>query len=55
VVLEDGVFVTLVDVSGKGVTAVIVAAAVQEIIHSQLAPRQGLAEIAATLNQFLCE
>jgi phosphoserine phosphatase RsbU/P len=55
VVLEDGVFVTLVDVSGKGVMAAIVAATLQRSIHSQLAPRQGLPEIAATLNQFLCE
>jgi sigma-B regulation protein RsbU (phosphoserine phosphatase) len=55
VVLEDGVCVTLVDVSRKGVTAAIVAATLQGIIHSQLTARQRLPEIAAALNQFLCE
>jgi len=55
VVLEDCVCVTLVDVSGKGISAAIVAATLQGIIHAQLAARQGLREIAVTLNQFLCE
>src|SRR5208282_3629680 len=55
VVLEDCICVSLVDVSGKGVAAAIVAATLQGIIHSQLAARQGLPEIAATVNQFLCE
>jgi serine phosphatase RsbU (regulator of sigma subunit) len=55
VVLEDCVSVTIVDVSGKGVSAAIVAATLQGIIHSQLAARQELPEIAAAVNQFLCE
>jgi len=55
VVLHDCICVTLVDVSGKGVSAAIVAATLQGIIHAQLAARQGLPEIAATVNQFLCE
>jgi sigma-B regulation protein RsbU (phosphoserine phosphatase) len=55
VVLEDGVCMTIVDVSGKGVSAAIVAATLQGIIHAQLAARQELPEIAAAVNQFLCE
>jgi len=55
VALEDCVCVTIVDVSGKGVSAAIVAATLQGIIHAQLAARQELPEIAAAVNQFLCE
>jgi phosphoserine phosphatase RsbU/P len=55
VVLDDCVCVTLVDVSGKGVSAAIVAATLQGIIHAQSVARQGLQEIAAAVNQFLCE
>jgi sigma-B regulation protein RsbU (phosphoserine phosphatase) len=54
VVLDDCVCVTLVDVSGKGVSAAIVAATLQGIIHAQLLARQGLAEISTHINQFLC-
>jgi serine phosphatase RsbU (regulator of sigma subunit) len=54
VVLDDCVCMTIVDVSGKGVSAAIVAATLQGIIHAQLLARQGLPEIAAVLNQFLC-
>ncbi len=53
VVLEDCVCVSIVDVSGKGVSAAIVAATLQGIIHAQLAARQELPEIAAAVNQFL--
>jgi sigma-B regulation protein RsbU (phosphoserine phosphatase) len=54
VVLEDCVCVTVVDVSGKGVSAAIVAATLQGILHAQLLARQSLPEIAAMVNQFLC-
>ena len=53
VALEDCVCVTIVDVSGKGVSAAIVAATLQGIIHAQLLARQELSTIAAMLNQFL--
>ncbi|HEX4321165.1 MAG TPA: SpoIIE family protein phosphatase [Acidobacteriaceae bacterium] len=53
VVLEDCVCTTIVDVSGKGVSAAIVAATLQGIIHAQLLTRQGLPEIAAVVNKFL--
>ena len=54
VVLDDCVCVTIVDVSGKGVSAAIVAATLEGIIHAQLLARQGLVEIAAMVNHFLC-
>jgi len=54
VALEDGVCVAIADVSGKGVSAAIVAATLQGIIHSQLIAGQTLPEIASLVNQFLC-
>ena len=54
IALEDCVCVVIVDVSGKGVSAAIVAATLQGIIHAQLLARQELGEIAAVLNRFLC-
>ncbi len=54
VALDDCVCVAIADVSGKGVPASIVAATLQGIIHAQMLTRQGLAEIAALVNRFLC-
>jgi sigma-B regulation protein RsbU (phosphoserine phosphatase) len=54
VVLEDCVSVTIVDISGKGVSAAIVAATLQGIIHAQLLARIPLPQIASMVNQFLC-
>jgi serine phosphatase RsbU (regulator of sigma subunit) len=54
VVLDDSVCLTVVDVSGKGITAAIVAATLQGILHAQLLARQPLAQIAALANEFLC-
>ncbi len=53
VMLDDCVCVTVVDVSGKGVSAAIVAATLQGILHAQLLARQSLPEIASMVNQFL--
>jgi serine phosphatase RsbU (regulator of sigma subunit)/pSer/pThr/pTyr-binding forkhead associated (FHA) protein len=52
--LDDCVCVTVVDVSGKGVSAAIVAATLQGILHAQLLARQSLPDIAAMVNRFLC-
>jgi sigma-B regulation protein RsbU (phosphoserine phosphatase) len=54
VAVEDGVCVAIADVSGKGVSAAIVAATLQGIIHSQLIGGKTLPEIASLINQFLC-
>jgi phosphoserine phosphatase RsbU/P len=54
VTLDDCVCVVIADVSGKGVPASIVAATLQGIIHALMLTGQGLPEIAAIVNRFLC-
>ena len=54
VALEDCVCAIIADVSGKGISAAIVAATLQGIIHSQFLARQNLPDIAAVVNHFLC-
>jgi phosphoserine phosphatase RsbU/P len=54
VALSDSVCAVVADVSGKGVSAAIVAATMQGIIHSQLLAGFTLPEIASLVNQFLC-
>jgi serine phosphatase RsbU (regulator of sigma subunit)/pSer/pThr/pTyr-binding forkhead associated (FHA) protein len=54
VALDDCVCAIVADVSGKGVSAAIVAATLQGIIHSQFLAGQSLPEIAALVNHFLC-
>ena len=51
--LNDCVCLTIVDVSGKGVPAAIVAATLQGIIHAQLSAHQTLSQVAAMVNRFL--
>jgi serine phosphatase RsbU (regulator of sigma subunit) len=53
-VLDDCLGVAIVDVSGKGVPASIVAAILQGIVHAQMLTGQALADIAALVNRFLC-
>lgn len=53
-VLDDCLGVAIVDVSGKGVPASIVAAILQGIVHAQMLTGQRLADIAALVNRFLC-
>jgi len=52
--MPNCVCAAIVDISGKGVSAAIVAATLQGIIHVQLLAGVGLAQIAAVVNQFLC-
>ena len=52
--LDDCVCVAIADVSGKGVSASIVAATLQGIIHALLLTSKSLPEIAALVNRFLC-
>ena len=52
--LDHCLCIAIADVSGKGVSAAIVAATLQGIIHSQFLAGQSLPEIAHLLNQFLC-
>lgn len=54
IALDDSICAVIVDVSGKGITAAIVAATMQGILHAQLLSRQPLAQIASLVNEFLC-
>jgi sigma-B regulation protein RsbU (phosphoserine phosphatase) len=54
VALDEAVGITIADVSGKGVSAAIVAATLQGIIHAEMLSGHGLVEIAGLVNRFLC-
>jgi sigma-B regulation protein RsbU (phosphoserine phosphatase) len=54
VALDHCLCIAIADVSGKGVSAAIVAATLQGIVHSQFLAQQSLPEIARQLNHFLC-
>lgn len=49
---EDGLTVVLADVSGKGVSAALLASTLQGMIYSQLVARMPLTEIVAAVNRF---
>jgi sigma-B regulation protein RsbU (phosphoserine phosphatase) len=49
---EDGLAVVLADVSGKGVSAALLASTLQGMIYSQLTARMPLTEIVAAANRF---
>ena len=49
---EDGLTVVLADVSGKGVSAALLASTLQGMIYSQLIARMPLPEIVAAVNRF---
>jgi sigma-B regulation protein RsbU (phosphoserine phosphatase) len=49
---EDGLTVVLADVSGKGVSAALLASTLQGMIFSQLTARMPLPEIVAAVNRF---
>ncbi|HTV08318.1 MAG TPA: SpoIIE family protein phosphatase [Candidatus Aquilonibacter sp.] len=51
---QDTISVVLVDVSGKGTSAAILASVLQGMLYVQLETGRPLAEIAATVNQYLC-
>lgn len=52
---EDGLTVVITDVSGKGISAAILASILQGLIYSQVVARVPLAEIASSANRFLCQ
>ena len=53
VAVDNCLYVAIADVSGKGVSAAIVAATLQGIIHSQFLAGQSLPRIADVINHFL--
>ncbi len=52
VMTEDGLTVVLADVSGKGVSAALLASTLQGMIYSQLTAGMPLTEIVAAVNRF---
>jgi serine phosphatase RsbU (regulator of sigma subunit) len=51
----DTLNVALVDVSGKGISAAILASTLQGMLHVQLEAGQPLGAIAAATNRYLCQ
>ncbi len=51
---EDALNLVIVDVSGKGVSAALLASTLQGMLYSQITAGVPLAEIAAAVNRFLC-
>jgi serine phosphatase RsbU (regulator of sigma subunit) len=54
IVSPDSVTVILTDVSGKGVSAALLASTLQGMIYAQIAAGQPLASIASSVNRYLC-
>lgn len=52
---EKGLSLIVADVSGKGVSAAVVASILQGMLYSQLARDSDLPEMIAAVNRFLCE
>jgi serine phosphatase RsbU (regulator of sigma subunit) len=51
---DDHIYLVIADVSGKGVSAALLASTLQGLIYSQLVARQPLETVAALVNQFIC-
>lgn len=54
VMTEEGLAVLVADVSGKGISAALLASILQGMIYSQLVANMPLQEIVTTANAFLC-
>jgi sigma-B regulation protein RsbU (phosphoserine phosphatase) len=52
---EDGLAVVLADVSGKGVSAALLASTLQGMVYSHLSARMPLADIMAAVNRFFTQ
>jgi phosphoserine phosphatase RsbU/P len=52
---EDGLAVVLADVSGKGVSAALLAQMLQGMVYSQLLARMPLTDIVASVNRFFTQ
>jgi sigma-B regulation protein RsbU (phosphoserine phosphatase) len=52
---EDGLTLVMTDVSGKGISAAILASILQGLVYAQVIARVPLEQIAAATNAFLCQ
>jgi serine phosphatase RsbU (regulator of sigma subunit) len=55
VATDRGLALVVTDVSGKGVSAAILASTLQGMIYAQLVANVPIAEIATSVNRFLCQ
>ncbi|MEO8726654.1 MAG: SpoIIE family protein phosphatase [Acidobacteriaceae bacterium] len=55
VLTPSGVAIVLADVSGKGISAAILASMIQGMLYAELSAGMPLISAVATLNRFLCE
>lgn len=51
---DDSLSVVVADISGKGISAAILASTLQGLVYSQLAARQPLNTIAEVVNRYIC-
>ena len=54
IVHDDHIYLVIADVSGKGVSAALLASTLQGLIYSQLQAHQSLATVASLVNQYIC-
>ncbi|HMD21745.1 MAG TPA: SpoIIE family protein phosphatase [Alloacidobacterium sp.] len=54
IVDDEHIYLVIVDVSGKGVSAALLASTLQGMIYAQLKARHSLNTVAALLNQYIC-
>ncbi len=53
--LEDSLYVVVADISGKGISAALLGATLQGLIHSQVLAGQSLSQIALFANRYICD
>ncbi len=53
--MDDGLYIVVADISGKGLSAAILGSTLQGLIYAQLLARQPLSQIAQFTNQFICQ
>ncbi len=51
----DGLYIVIADISGKGVSAAILASTLQGLLYGLLLAGQPLAQIAEVANRYICE
>jgi phosphoserine phosphatase RsbU/P len=54
IVEDDHIYLVIADVSGKGVSAALLASTLQGLIYSQLKAHHSLDTVAALVNQYIC-
>jgi phosphoserine phosphatase RsbU/P len=52
---KDGLYIVIADISGKGVSAAILASTLQGLLYGMLLAGQPLADIAEVANRYICE